>query len=265
MGFVKTPEEIDRIEDALSSARWSGERLAVQFLTSEETVRNLLPPPLEPAPEPLVTATVGRWQSSCLGFFSGGVVNFAASYEGVAGSYLLAIYMDSEPATVFGRELFGEPKKSATSGLFRDGDLVQGWIRRHGVTLIALEAEIGEDLGSSASERYTYNYKARTAAGGRGLEEDAILTRAHFAVQTRSRHSGTGTVVLGHGPHDPLDEIEVLEVRAVDYGQDDSTPHCAPVATVPAAQFLPYHYGRQDDWTALDTTMAMTMSGAGTR
>jgi acetoacetate decarboxylase len=256
VGFVKTAEEIERIEDALSTTRWSGEWLAVQFETSTETVGRLLPPPLRPAREPIATATVGRWQSNCLGHFSGGVLNIAARHQGVDGSYLLAIYMDSEPAMAFGRDVFGEPKKLATSGLFRDGDTVQGWVVRHGVTLLDLRAEIGADLGPSESERFTFNYKARTATGGRGLEEDPILTRAHFTVQTRSQFPGTGAVVLGHGPHDPLDELEVLEIRSATYGQDESAARCRAVDTVPAEQFLPFHYGRQDDWLALDTAPA---------
>jgi hypothetical protein len=31
---------------------------------------------------------------------------------------------------------------------------------------------------------------------------------------------------------------------------------CQAVATVPAATFLPYHHGRHDDWSALDTESA---------
>ncbi len=252
MGFVKTPDEIAQIERELSAPSWSGELLSIQFLTEAATIERLLPPPLAPGPLPLATVTVGRWQSNCLGDFAGGVLNLAARHDGIDGTYVLVIYMDSEPPVTFGREVFGEPKKLARSGLFRDADHVHGWIDRNGVRLLDLRADLHTDLGPTEIERHTFNYKARTATGGVVLEEDAILTRTRFNVTVRSRREGVGTVVLGSSVHDPLDEIEVLEVQRAVYQQDDSVAHCERVATIPAAQFLPYHHGRSDDWLALD-------------
>jgi acetoacetate decarboxylase len=254
MGFVKTAAEVVQIEDRLSAPRWNGEWLSTQFLTEPATVAHLLPPPLQPAGAPLATVTVGRWQSNCLGEFSGGVLNLAARHNGIEGSYVLALYMEQEPPIVFGRDVFGEPKKLATSGLFRDGDQVHAWIDRHGCRLVEMRARVGEDLGAARLERFTFNFKARTAAGGRGLEEDAILTRTCFQVEWRSQREGAGSLRLTSGPHDPLAEVEVREIRRVIYGEDDSLPRCAAVARVSSEEFLPYHYGRQDDWLALDGT-----------
>lgn len=253
MGYVKTPEEIRRIEQALSAPGWSGELLSMQFLTDPDTLERLLPPPLEPQPTPLATVTVGRWQSNCLGWFAGGTLSLAATHDGVDGMYVLVIYMDSEPPLVFGRELFGEPKKLATSGLFRDRDRVTGWVERHGVRVFELRADLHTDLGPAETERYTFNYKARTAANGIGLQEDPILTRTHFTTSARRREEGTGSIVLRPTPHDPLDEIEVVAVERALYMQDDSAARCEAVATVPADAFLPYHHGRADDWLALGT------------
>jgi acetoacetate decarboxylase len=253
MGYVKTPEEVALIEEALSTPGWSGELLSIQFLTDPATLERLLPPPLEPAALPLATVTVGRWQSNCLGHFAGGTLSLAATHNGYEGNYVLVIYMDSEPPLVFGREVFGEPKKLARGGLFRDADHVHGWVERHGVRIFDLRADLHTDLGPADTERYTFNYKARTAANGVGLEEDAILTRTHFTTAARSREEGNGSVVLRATAHDPLDEIEVVEVQRALYMQDDSAARCESVATVPADAFLPYHHGRFDDWLALDT------------
>ena len=120
--------------------------------------------------------------------------------------------------------------------------------------LFDLRADLGEDRGPSRSERTTFNFKARTAAHGRGLEEDAILTHTRFEVALRVQRTGTGTVTLGRGVHDPVDEVEVREIRRVVYGEDESAAYCRAAATVPAEDFLPYHYGRQDDWLAFGTT-----------
>jgi hypothetical protein len=126
-------------------------------------------------------------------------------------------------------------------------------VERHGVRLLEIEAQLTDDHGRSETTRSTFNYKARTAANGRGLQEDAILTRADFTTTLLAHRSGTGTLRLTGGPHDPVDELEILEVRSVVYGEDESRVRCSAVATVPAADFLPFHYGRQDDWLALDT------------
>ena len=253
MGFVKTADEIARIEDELASARWTGAWLSMQFLTEPDTVRRLLPPPLRPAAEPLAAVSVGRWQSNCLGDFAGGVLNLAALHEEVEGSYVVAIYMDREAPITFGRELFGEPKKQAASAMVLDGDRAHAHVERHGVRLIELTAELGMDLGPSRMKRSTFNYKARTAADGRGLQEDAILTRTRFDVHVNVERIGTGTVTLRSSEHDPLSEVGVVEVRRAVYGEDDSDARSEAVATVPADEFLPYHYGRQDNWLALNT------------
>ena len=120
MGFVKTPEEITRIEHALRHPRFvNGEMLSVDFLTEPEFAAAVLPPPLEPADTPRVTAMVGRWQSNCVGDFYGGAIYVAARHEDVDGSYVLAMYMDGDVPMIYGRDLFGEPKKLARSGLHR--------------------------------------------------------------------------------------------------------------------------------------------------
>src|SRR5690349_15380443 len=112
MGFVKSAEEIARIEHALSHPRFvNGEMLSVEFLTDEAFVAEVLPPPLEPGDTPRVSAMVGRWQSNCVGDFHGGAIYVSARYDGVDGDYVLAMFMDGDVPTIYGRDLFGEPKK----------------------------------------------------------------------------------------------------------------------------------------------------------
>jgi len=254
MGFVKTPEEITRIEHALSHPRFvNGEMLSVDFLTEPDVVAHVLPPPLEPADTPRVTAMVGRWQSNCVGDFFGGAIYVAARHDGIDGDYVLAMYMDNDVPTIYGRDLFGEPKKLSTSQLHRRGDQFNGWVDRGGVRLIELRAELPDDLGSGEAEGVNFNFKARPAANGIGLEEDAILTRATFHTTFRVAREGTGSVVLRGTVHDPLDEIPVVSVLRGAFLECDLIAECQAVATVPADRFLAYHHGRHDDWSALDT------------
>ncbi|MEU7810872.1 acetoacetate decarboxylase family protein [Pseudonocardia sp. NPDC049154] len=245
--FLRTPS------DVLAAPRFVGEQLLVRFRTDPQVYRRLLPPPLEPAEEPIALAAVGRWRSNCVGDYAGGSVALSAVHAGDAGGFAVGMWMDSEPAVHFGREVFGEPKKLGTSGLTREGTRAHGWIERGGVRLVSLHATLGEDQGASNIDRLAFNYRARTAADGRGLAGPAILTRTTFATRLEARFTGTGTVTLRSGPHDPAGEIPVLEVLGAEYQVHDLRANCVPSDEVPAAEFLLYHLGRQDDWRLLDT------------
>ena len=252
---MKTTEEVARIEAAVSRPRFSGaQMLSVEFLADPEFVAAVLPPPLEPLAEPRMRAMVGRWQSNCVGDFAGGTVYVACSHEGVEGEYNLAQYMDGDAATIFGRDVFGEPKKVARSTLRRRGDRISGSIERMGVTLVSLEAELTRDLGPFEATRESYNVKSRPAADGHGLEEDAILTQANYEITARVALEGEGRLALAGSVHDPLDSIPVREVLRATYFEGDLLAATRSVARIPAATYAPYHHGRNDDWSALATS-----------
>ena len=172
MGFVKTPDEIARIEHALSHPRFvNGEMLSIDFLSDPDYVASILPPPLEPADTPTLTAMVGRWQSNCVGDFYGGAIYVAARHDGIEGGYVLAMYMDDDVPTIYGRDLFGEPKKLARSELHRSGDAVQRLARArrradHGAaaaTCPRTSARARARAATSTSRRA----RRRTASGSR--------------------------------------------------------------------------------------------------
>jgi acetoacetate decarboxylase len=254
MGFVKTPEEIAAIERAFSEPHFvRGERFLVSFLTHPSTHARLLPPPLQPAEQPLVIVGIGRWQSNCVGDYAGGSISLAARHDGVPGGFAVAMWMDNEPAVAFGRDVFGEPKKLASTNLIQSGDTARAWIERGGVRLVDIEGELGEDLGSGETEAVAYNIRSRPAADGIGLDGPAVLTAATFRTSIKVRREGRGSVILRGTIHDPVDELEVVSVLGAEYQQHDIVARCKAVATIPAEQFLPFHYGRTDNYAALDT------------
>jgi acetoacetate decarboxylase len=160
VGFVKTAAEIERIEAAIGAPRFGGaQMLSVEFLVDPEFAATILPPPLEPVAEPRMRAMVGRWQSNCVGDFAGGTVYVTCAHEALEGEYNVAQYMDGDASTIFGRDVFGEPKKMASATLRARGDSMRGEIARHGVALITLEAELGPDNGPVEATRESYNIK----------------------------------------------------------------------------------------------------------
>lgn len=254
MSFVKNAGQIARIADALAHPRFvDAEMLTVDFLTDPAWVAHVLPPRLEPAGQPRVTAMVGRWRSNCVGDFAGGALYVEARFGQVVGDYVLSMWMDGDQATIYGRDVFGEPKKIAATRLHRSGSRMSGRVERHGVTLVELSANLSRDNGPGRARGVNFNVKARPAASGVGLEEDAILTMADFDNEVRVSREGSGAVTLRGTVHDPLDEIVVRQVLRGGYMEGDLHAHARSVATIPAADFLPYHYGRMDDWSALST------------
>jgi acetoacetate decarboxylase len=225
----------------------------VDFLTHRETVAHLMPPGLEPTDTPRVTAMVGRWQSNCVGDFDGGALYLEARHGDLQGDYVLCMYMDRDQPIIYGRELFGEPKKQATSRLFRRGDRLNGCIDRYGTRLIDLDVELTTDHGPSEATGMNFNYKALPATNGVGLEWDAVLTVATFRSVLRVNAEGNGAVTLGGTIHDPLHEIEVVEVLGGGFIEGDLIASAESVARIDADEFLPYALGRTDDWSALNT------------
>ncbi len=63
-------------------------------------------------------------------------------------------------------------------------------------------------------------------------------------------------------PPRPLDEIPILEVIGAGYVEGDLSTRCRAAGRIPAAEFVPYAYGRMDDWSLLDTSGGRTAAAA---
>ena len=253
--WTKNAEEIKKIEETLrapifADARW----LSVQYLTRPEIVREVLPPPLEPAAEPLVTVGIGTLgRSNCVGPFDGGMLCVRARYKDVEGDFCLAMPMSTDVAIIFGRELYGEPKKQARIQLKSDGDVVRASAERFGIAYMSLEARLNENVpidGPTYADRF--HFKFMHAANGHGLEFDPILVHAHFTQHMRVHRRGPGKVIFKPSHHDPLGEIEVVELRGATYFEGDIHADARRLATVDAERFMPYAFQNIDDYSALE-------------
>lgn len=255
MGYVKTPEELERLQRLLAAPAFlNGESLTVEFTTDPAVVARLLPPPLEPVDEPTGMVTIGAFQGNGIGDYAGGSLYLSARHGSIEGGYPVTLWMDSEAAVHYGREIFGEAKKFGRCRIYRGRERSVASIQRGGA-YIRLRAEgLGSDQGAAEVERTAFNYRSRTAADGIGLDAPAQLTHTVFRSRVRSRWAGSGTIEMRGSAGDPVDEIPIRSVGRAVFAELDTTATCRVAATVPPEQFLPYHYGRLDDWTLLDTS-----------
>lgn len=254
MGFVKSSSEIGRMREVLREARFvGGEMLSATYRTHPEAVARILPPGLEPIEEPLARLVVGRWRSNAVGDFHGGALYVPARHRGVAADYVVSMFMDRDVPLLYGRELYGEPKKIARVNLARQQHRVTGWIERGGVRIIEIDALLGPDTGPSAETAGNFNIKAMLAADGQALVGDAQITHVAFESVTHVRRLFVESEVVVRGTaHDPLDELPVVEVVAGSYGEGDMRGTCTVVGSIGAEAFYPYALGRLDDYAHPD-------------
>ena len=90
-------------------------------------------------------------------------------------------------------------------------------------------------------------------AAGDGLEFDPILTLADFDVVWTRDRAGTGSVEVESTVHDPLGSIPLGAVTSAVWQEGDLYARTSKLATIPAADFLPYFFARIDDYAHLDT------------
>jgi len=255
MNWVKTAEEIKTIEDRLATPEFlDGHYLTLTFLTRPEFIARVLPPPLMPASQPLVSAGVATFgKSNCVGAFAGGAVNVLARYNDIEAEYCLVMPMSTDVALIFGRELFGEPKKQARARLSLEGDTARGSVERYGIEYMGLEANLGEPVAiTGPAHLRRFHFKFMHAANGRGLEFDPILVMVEFRTELQLMRRGTGKVIFRRSHHDPVSEIEIVEMREAVYTEGDLYAKARRLTTVPAEKFLPYSFQNIDDYTLVE-------------
>ena len=252
--FVKSSEDIRRLQEIQGAPSFLEARsLSMTFLTDPDVVAELLPPPLEPGPEPRASVavyTIGR--SNCVGAFDGASINLSCRYRGEEGLYCLTMPMSTDTAINFGRELYAEPKKLAECRVIERGRFVQGTVTRHGITYIELNGTFDgelEDVGRGSVSHHYY-FKFLPAADGRGLAFDPQLVRVTHRGTTHRMKRGDGTITFRESRHDPVIDLPVLSIEGAAFSESETHTTAEVVETIPAATFLPWAYGKMDDLAA---------------
>lgn len=230
---------------------------AVTFLyeTKPEAIAAILPPPLEPAGPPVVTAqsvSVGR--SNCASSFNGTGVWVPCKYKDIMGAHCVHMVMDTDQAIIFGRELMGEPKKYAKTSIVRQGKRAEAHVERLGKEYITIIGEIEGpgDVSMMPKESDLFYFKFFPACDGSGLEWDPILLKTHFKLTHKFVEQGQGGIRYSLSDHDFLYELEVIKPLGFLYGSLDIDANSEKLATVPAKDFLPYAFAKIDDWRLLN-------------
>ena len=84
--------------------------LKIQYYTSADAVKHLIPDDFELADEPLVTACLFYWGYSPFGAYSEMVSTIEVTWAGVKYDFALELILENEGALFMGREQLGVPK-----------------------------------------------------------------------------------------------------------------------------------------------------------
>jgi acetoacetate decarboxylase len=246
MGYVRTSEEVDRIQALLSPARMTLEGISVEFVTTGEFARKVLPPCFDVA-EPRGLVTVSHWQAGVCGEFESAAVMLLARYGDVVGTYFLTLVVSGDMPVTLGRELWAEPKKRGSAHFYRDGDDIYAFGERNGTRLVEIEATFGPELGPSSTQTRALELGAQLTHAGH-LAGDPFVVVCDVHRSLTSTREGKGTLRLNGTAFDPVDEIPLLAVgRAAHYTGDSSYTEVARHPLPNGDHFLPFILGRSFD------------------
>ncbi len=248
MRFVKTTDEIKQIQAVYARPQFLGARtLTVLFETTPQAIKALLPPPLEPTPEPLASAWVGEIRNSnCVGPFLGAALYVRARYKDIVGNYCVTMPMSTSEAVTFGRELYGEPKKLAKVVFEREGDHVWGTVERHDIRYLSLRGRMSEKGPTGRQETSSFFFKFLPRPDGAGFDHPPLLVHVTGEAKVQLAEQGRGEVVLRDSPHDPVADIPVSQVIRALYTEGHTYTRGQVLCQVDPEAFLPYSFGKMD-------------------
>lgn len=112
----------------------------VRYKADPKAIANLIPKPLEPSGDGVVTAFIGDiWQTAGPGEYHEGGVSLGVRYRGATGSYMPFLLTSTDDALLVGREVFGMPKLLCDPGtIWIDGNARRASLVRRGDEILGL-------------------------------------------------------------------------------------------------------------------------------
>ena len=259
MGFVKSYEEIAK--GALETFDFfDAEILTALWETKPEIVERLLPPPLKPAEKPIAVAYVANFPRTNWGEpYLEGALFLRAKFDGIEGSYCLAMPVTYDIALIGGREIFGFPKKIGAIQLNLEDGYIKGWVERHGVRVFELRAKLSGKFNTQDAEdifaqifdpgvnAVYYNFKHFASPDWNAFDYNPRLIKEEVEVRQKSLEVGEVEVVMQSSDFDPWVDVEVVRVLGAVYTKSDfSMKKASVVAEVDPETFAPYSFMKVD-------------------
>ncbi|KAH7007362.1 hypothetical protein EDB80DRAFT_457159 [Ilyonectria destructans] len=248
MSFVATPDEVRAWEELSSKPSFSQELITLDFTTTPEFIQSVLPPGFEPGDEPKGHISLGTFESRLCGEFDCVMVSIDVKFRGRKGTHMLELLISGDTPVTWGREVWGEVKKTGICRIWRSGNYRYAYAERNGVRLIELQGEFGDDLPARTRENTAYEIKAYPHSMGKGLQWEPKVNVLTVVEHDTRRSVGHGRLVVRGTASDPMHSIPIVSVSEMEYvsGRADYTVIEEHDLGCGAA-YLPYMIGRHYD------------------
>ena len=252
MGFVKTSEEIIRYQK--NAEFYDAEVLLVYFETTQDVVKRLLPPPLEPTASPVGSVFIANYPRTNMGIsYLESALFLSTQHKGEEGAFCLAMPVTDDTALILGREVFGYPKKMAKIGFEHKGNDVFGWTERRDIRFFEAKAKLTGKFNDTIAQKMitesmtispdivNYNFKYFTAPETDAFDYNPRLNKGVVTRNVKSIEMGEAELILRPSEHDPWYDVEIVRVLGAMYTIADYTMlPGSVVADVDQMEFMPY-------------------------
>jgi len=246
--LVKTSDEISAIQSVYAKGHNLGVRaLSVLFETTPHALADLLPPPLEPAPEALGMALVQETgNSTTVGPHDFAALFLRARYQDTIGYYCVSMPTSRADAVVFGREAYGLPRKTAKIIFERQDEYVWGSAERHEVRFLSMRGRLDGPAPAGRTTQSYFSFKAPLRSDGSGFECTPRLLEVIEETNVSHAEAGRGELIFRDSAHDPVSDIPVAQVGSATYVEGHSYTTARVLAEVDPDAFLPYAFSGLD-------------------
>jgi acetoacetate decarboxylase len=256
MGFVKTPEELERYYARKVRQFPNAWMMGAMFMADAEVTRRLLPPPLEQAPLPGGLLFIAEYGETNLGpGYREAALFLRCAYQGQPGSYCLSMPIDSDASRLHnGRDIYGFPKKAANIHFERTPGRALGWVERGGTRFVTLDIALSDTMPELPPQVPTYLFKAMPRADLEpGFDGPVLLVSQQTDIEPRKIEIGTAKLTLTPSALEPWHELGDLQVlMAFSFESANRMQPGKVLAEVDGAAFLPYYFKMTDLFTGVE-------------
>lgn len=197
----------------------------VVYETDIENVRRVIPAPLEPRTNRVITWVSEFELGSTQGAFSEAAIYVQVRLGDIEGDYEPFLYVNSHVPLAAGREIWGYQKKMAEIGLFHEYEAVRGQVNRLGhqilKALVVPEYVASMDeIGWSTGGVFSLRNIPSPEEGGHPTRE-LVLTQGRFTAQEGKLFGGRASVVYERSEIDPTYLLEPRRILGGYFGHGD--------------------------------------------
>jgi acetoacetate decarboxylase len=195
--------------------------ISVKFETDVEAALEALPAPLELVEPATANLSFYWYPFTTFGPYHETILRLYARHDGRPLTYVVEIFVDTDPPMLAGREIWGFPKKLAKIGFAREADMIVGTLERPaGIRLATMIVRPEQPIAAPPSSGPTTGLRIIPSAEA-GRPPQAELIAADTEHKIHEAWEGTGSISFpDHSALDPVNrfpERKVLKATYMEY------------------------------------------------